>query len=211
MVDVATYAFLTTSFFFVALGVALLARYRQVSKNINASTDLGHDLWSSLEQRLKRQDERILDVMGRLEVVQARVMAGSSVHAPSALSLLPVIAPHPPPAEESPRPVMESNPAVQQPGPQESQELQQPAASIQPMDAKAELDRTEKLALSLLSGGPLATPDILKGLINQGGPRSREHAARLMKELFEKRLDSRNSTSKPFVYQLTEEGRRRLQ
>ena len=57
----------------------------------------------------------------------------------------------------------------------------------------------------------MATPDILRGLISGGGPRSREHAARLMKELYEKGLVSRNNSSKPFVYQLTEEGKRRLE
>jgi hypothetical protein len=79
------------------------------------------------------------------------------------------------------------------------------------LDRPGELDKTEKLALSLLGGGPLATPEILKGLIDGGGPRSREHAARLMKELFEKGLVSRNNSSKPFVYQLTEEGKHRLE
>jgi len=82
---------------------------------------------------------------------------------------------------------------------------------VRPSKSPAELDKTERLALSLLSEGPLATPDILKGLINKGGPRSREHAARLMKELFEKGLVSRNDSSKPFVYQLTDEGKRRLE
>jgi hypothetical protein len=208
MDDVTTYALLTVSFFFVALAVGLLAKYRQVSTRINASTDLGHDLWSSLEQRLKKQDERILDVMGRLEVIQARVMAGTAAQAPPALSQLPVVAPPPPAVDEGPPPVTEPSPIMQQP---ESQESQQPEMPVQSSKVPAELDKTERLALGLLSGGPLATPDILKGLINKGGPRSREHAARLMKELFEKGLVSRNDSSKPFVYQLTDEGKRRLE
>lgn len=211
MVDVTTYALLTASFFFGAVGVALLARYRQVSKSINASTDLGRDLWSSLEQRLKKQDERILDVMGRLEVIQARVMTSAAAQTPSPPGPLPAVVPHAPSVSEGPRPVIEPSPAAQQVGSQESRESQEPQAPAQPADSRPELDKTEKLALSLLSGGSLATPDILKGLIDKGGPRSREHAARLMKELFEKGLVSRNSSSKPFVYQLTEEGKRRLE
>lgn len=210
MDDVTTYALLTASFFFAAVAVGLLARYRQVSRNINASTDLGRDLWSSLEQRLKKQDERILDVMGRLEVIQARVVAGAAAPAPPTLSPLPVVAPYPPPAEEGSGRVTESPPIMQRPESQESQESQESEAPIQPTEGGVELDKTERLALSLLSGGPLATPDILKGLVSKGGPRSREHAARLMKELFEKGLVSRNNSSKPFVYQLTEEGKRRL-
>ena len=208
MDDVTTYALLTVSFFFVALAFGLLAKYRQVSTRINASTDLGHDLWSSLEQRLKKQDERILDVMGRLEVIQARVMAGTATQVPATLSQLPVVAPPPPAVEEGPPSVTEQIPIMQQP---ESQESQQPEAPVRPSKSPAELDKTERLALSLLSEGPLTTPDILKGLINKGGPRSREHAARLMKELFEKGLVSRNDSSKPFVYQLTDEGKRRLE
>ena len=40
--------------------------------------------------------------------------------------------------------------------------------------------------------------------------KSREHTARIMKGLFEMGLVSRNNTSKPFVYQITDEGKRRL-
>jgi len=205
MDDVTTYALLTASFFFVALGVALLARYRQVSKRINSSTDLGRDLWSSLEQRLKKQDERILDVMGRLDVIQARFVAGTAAQVPSSLGLLPVVAPRPPVVEEAAHLATGPGSVIQQP---ESRESQTPA---QPLEPPGGLDKTEKLALSLLGGGPLATPEILKGLISGGGPRSREHAARLMKELFEKGLVSRDNSTKPFVYQLTDEGKRRLE
>lgn len=211
MDDVTTYALLTASFFFVALAIGLLAKYRQVSTRINASTDLGHDLWSSLEQRLKKQDERILDVMGRLEVVQARVMAGASAQAPVTLSPLPVVTPRPPAAEGSSSPVTEVGPITQQPESQKSQESERPSGLMQVPEGGAGLDKTEKLALSLLGAGPLATPDILKGLIDKGGPKSREHAARLMKALFEKGLVSRNDSAKPFVYQLTDEGRRHLE
>lgn len=207
MDDVTTYALLVVSFFFVAVAIALLFRYRQVSQKINASTDLGHDLWSSLERRLKKQDERILDVMGRLEVIQARVMAAATAQVPAALSPLPVVAP-PTLVEERPSPVTEPRPIVQQP---ESQIAHPSQATVQSPQDDRGLDKTEKLALSLLSGGPLATPDILKRLISSGGPRSREHVARLMKDLFEKGLVVRNSASKPFVYQLTDEGKRRLE
>lgn len=205
MDDLTTYALLTVSFFFVAVAFALLFRYRQVSQKINASTDLGHDLWSSLEGRLKKQDERILDVMGRLEVVQARIMAAAVAQAPTVLSPLPQIVPPAAKSEEKPSGVTEPSPIMQQPESQESQ------APVHPPAAGVELDKTERLALSLLGGGPLATPDILKGLISSGGPRSREHAARLMKDLFSKGLVSRNDSTKPFVYQLTDEGRRHLQ
>jgi len=37
--------------------------------------------------------------------------------------------------------------------------------------------------------------------------KSREHTARTMKGLFERGLVARNDSTKPFVYQLTEEGK----
>ncbi|HEV2225289.1 MAG TPA: hypothetical protein VGR56_00630, partial [Nitrososphaerales archaeon] len=63
--DATTIALLVTSAFFVALAFGLLVRYRQLSQKIAGSSDLGHDLWDALEQRMRKQDERILDVMGR--------------------------------------------------------------------------------------------------------------------------------------------------
>jgi DNA-binding HxlR family transcriptional regulator len=76
MDTLSTYVLLTAAAFFVVLGFGLLYRYRQVSQRLTASTDLGHDLWSALEVRLNKQDERILDVMGRVEVIQSRVLQG---------------------------------------------------------------------------------------------------------------------------------------
>lgn len=193
MDDVATYALLTTSFFFVALSFALLFRYRQVSQRINASTDLGHDLWSSLEQRLKKQDERILDLMGRLEVIQARVMVAAAARVPVVLGPLPPVAPPAPVAEEKPDVGLAPGPAQ----PRELQGSQPPQGST--------LDPTQLKALDLLKDAPKSTSEIVKAL-----GKSREHTARLMKDLFEMGLVQRNASSKPFVYQLTEAGRSRL-
>ena len=208
MDDITTYALLAASFFFVALAFALLVRYRQVSQKINASTDLGHDLWSSLEQRLKKQDERILDVMGRLEVIQARVMSAAAAQAPPTLSPLPVVAPPAPaaPEEEEPEVVTEPSPAVQQPESQPSQPSQAPeAAPKEAPESGPKLDETQLAAMKLLSGTPKNTRELTDAL-----KKSREHTARIMKELFEAGLVTRNDSSKPFVYQLTDEGRRRL-
>jgi hypothetical protein len=46
--------------------------------------------------------------------------------------------------------------------------------------------------------------------VQQAIGRSREHTSRLMKKLYEYRLISRNTNSKPFKYALTETGRLRL-
>lgn len=201
MDDLTTYALLATSFFFVALSFGLLVRYRQISEKINASADLGHDLWQSLEQRLKKQDERILDMMGRLEVIQSRVLAATT-NAPSAQAT-------PPPTQTMSSPVVvpetkseiaaEANPVAQQ---FESQESQAP---IRPSGIETKLDETQLAALNLLSESPKDTRQLTDSL-----HLSREHTARVMKGLFERGLVKRDDSSKPFVYQLTDQGKRYL-
>lgn len=206
MDDITTYALLTASFFFVALALALMVRYRQVSQRINTSTDLGHDLWSSLEQRLKKQDERILDVMGRLEVIQARVMT-SAASQPQPASSLPVTATTipPPPSQEETVVAPERNPSAQQPASHESQTSQVQAPAPPSPPGELELDETQLAAMRLISENPKNTRELTDAL-----KKSREHTARIMKELFEMGFVSRNNASKPFVYQITDEGRRRL-
>lgn len=197
--DTVTLTLLASSAFFVALSFGLLLRYRRVSQRITASSDLGHDLWQALEQRMKKQDERILDMMGRLEVVQSRVMAAVAVHLPASLTPLPPLAPPAAASQEKPGGVTESGPAVQQPESQpESQRSQAPPG-------KVELDETQLAAIRLLSESPKNTRQLTDSM-----KKSREHTARVMKELFDLGLVRRNDSTKPFVYQLTDEGRRYL-
>lgn len=195
--DSVTLILLASAAFFVALSFGLLLRYRQVSQKINASSDLGRDLWSALEQRMKRQDERILDVMGRLEVVQSRVVAAAAPPEPPTMQPLPRLAPSQAPPEEKPTAVTGdsrvASPSASQP---ESQ-----ASQLVPEDVQ--LDETQLAAIKLLGSKPRSTREITD-LIGK----SREHTARVMKGLFEMGLVRRNDTTKPFVYQLTDEGRR---
>jgi hypothetical protein len=197
--DATTLALLVSAAFFVALAFGLLLRYRQVSQKISASSDLGHDLWSALEQRMKKQDERILDMYGRLEVIQSRVLAATAPHEPPVMPPLPTLTPTPAPEEEKPKPVTEPRPALQQSKPvTESQTSQVVTPQLQ-------LDETELTAIRLLAESPKNTRQITDSL-----KKSREHTARVMKELFEWGLVRRNDTTKPFVYQLTDQGRRYL-
>jgi CRP-like cAMP-binding protein len=202
MVDVITLALLAAAFFFVALSFALLVRYRQVSERINVSTDLGRDLWSSLEQRLKKQDERILDMMGRVEVIQSRVMTAASTQAALAGSGPPPAPPVVPQVEVETSQSHVSGLAVQQP---ESQESQLSQAAPPSSAVVSDLDETQLAALKLLSEVPKNTRQLTDAL-----GKSREHTARIMKGLFESGLVKRNDSSKPFVYELTDEGRSRL-
>lgn len=202
MVDVTTVVLLATSFFFVALSFALLVRYRQVSERINASTDLGRDLWSSLEERLKKQDARILDMMGRVEVIQSRVMAASAALAAGTPSTMASVAPVALQSEGAPIESHTTSLPAQQPESQESHPSQAPAVGSTPPQG---LDETQLAAMRLLSEAAKNTRQLTDAL-----GKSREHTARIMKALFESGLVRRNDTSKPFVYELTEEGRRRL-
>jgi len=197
--DAVSVTLLATAAFFVALSLGLLIRYRQVSQKISASSDLGRDLWAALEQRMRKQDERILDMMGRLEVVQSRVLAPTAAHPPVALPPFPPLEPSSVSREEKASGVMEPTPALQQPASQPESQISQLAP------AELQLDETQLAAIKLLSEGSRNTRQITDSL-----GKTREHTARVMKELFEWGLVRRNDSTKPFVYQLTDEGRRFL-
>jgi len=189
MADVTLVLAVAFSGFFVALSFGLLLRYRQVSQRINESNDLGRDLWSALEQRMKKQDERILDMMGRLEVIQMRF-------------------------SESPSPSLQTNPLPS--ASQSSKITDRPRVTklerdvmqigdISQITSQVTLDDTELAVIKLLGAKPRSSVEI-KELIGK----SREHAARLMKTLYDGELVSRDSSKKPFVYQLTDIGRKYL-
>jgi len=217
-------------------------RYRQVSKQIAASNDLGRDLWEALESRLKKQDERVLDMMGKVEVIQLRVLTQAPLTKSKNVTL----------EEETVFPSQESQKAMQQITSQattlQSQVVTELRQAIENRIGKQDelimniLDRLESIQsrliearntssqisattlqstrvrssgstekvpendlVALLSNGPLTSVGIREhfGI-------SREHAARVLKGLFDRNLVVRNDSRKPFVYELTETGRRRL-
>jgi predicted HTH transcriptional regulator len=177
--------------FFAVLAIVFLARYRQLSARISASSDLGKELWDSLEARLKVQDERILDVMTRLEVIQARTIerARQAGFPPapretySTLSQMPTLT-------EAPRPA-QIQPMMEQPTPVRAR-----------VKKRGGPDSAEMKALRFLSEGPRTSVEIMN-LTDL----SREHAARVMKDLFDRALVVRDDSHKPFVYQITEAGK----
>ncbi len=164
---------------FLVLSAFLLVRFRTHSKDLAASSDIGRSLFSALETRLKKQDERILDVMARMEVLQSRV--------------------------SQPRPLVDAPPPKPiDPSMSEAIGMFQPSIGRgERIIASRSLEPTEKVVLQLLSQRPHTSVEI-KALISK----SREHTARLMKNLFERGLVVRNDAKKPFLYQITEQGRR---
>jgi DNA-binding MarR family transcriptional regulator len=197
--DLVTVVLLAAMGFFVALAAGLLVRYRQASQKITASSDLGHDLWRALEQRMKKQDERILDVMARLEVVQSRVLAAAAAQAPISPPPAPFPGPRPQPPPEAVTGVMPLSPAGR------LAESQPESHASRVSVPEARLDETQLRVVGLLAESPKNTRQLTDAM-----GMSREHTARLMKELFEAGIVSRNDTTKPFVYQLTDGGRRYL-
>lgn len=203
MVDYTEVALLASSTFFAVLSFSLLYRYRQVSQQMKESTDMGRDLWQALEQRMRKQDERILDVMARFDVVQSRVMLAQAQphHSPSAAS-----ASEPVPGVSSPQPAPEIRDldvtpvqaSLPQSQPPSQVESQAPPGTLQ-------LDETQLKAIQLLSSGDLNTRKITDAL-----GKSREHTARVMKSLFEHGLVTRDDSKKPFVYRLTDLGKKQL-
>ena len=178
MSDLLDLAAIVLSAFFVVLAAALLLRYQQASRRLSESAELNHDLWRAMEERLKKQDERIVDIMARQEVIQARVLS----EAPHRVVMPREITP--------PQQVTYVQP----------QKVPRVVTRVQP-----EADDTQKAIIKLLESGAKSTIQV-----KQAMGLSREHTARMMKLLFDEGLVTRDDSAKPFVYQLTDEGRRRL-
>lgn len=190
--DYEVLAAMAVTAFFAVLAILMLARYRRLSTRITASSDLGKELWDSLETRLRVQDERILDVQTRLEVLQERTVekarqAGyrpAPQQAYSTLSRPPTVTEAPPPSQVPqvgrPRPTTR----IRKPGGPESAEMK---------------------ALRYLSESPRTSVEI-RDLTTL----SREHAARVMKDLYDRGLVVRDDSHKPFVYQITDAGKNYL-
>ncbi len=163
---------------FLVLSAFLLVRLRTISKDYTASSDIGRSLLTALEARLKKQDERILDVMARTEVLQSRAsQPRSQVEA------------------SSPKPIDTKSEVIGM--------VQPPIGRQERIIVPRSLEPTEKTILQLLSQRPRTSVEI-KTMVSK----SREHTARLMKNLFERGLVVRNDAKKPFLYQITERGRR---
>lgn len=193
--------------FFVAMAFGLLFRYREVSERIRTSTDIGRDLWNALELRMKKQDERILDVMTRIEVLQSRVLAlqTSPDRTPVVGVSLPgsIVNQDPGSGAEQASQSSSMQREMQQPESREFQVGSRPLVASNSIELSNRLDDTQIAAVRLLSVKPMDTREITNAL-----RKSREHTARIMKELFEMGLVARRTSEKPFIYELTEDGRR---
>jgi len=73
---------------------------------------------------------------------------------------------------------------------------------VRMVTGSAESTETEERVLRFLAQGPRTSAQIKEEV-----GRSREHTARLMKALFDRRLVTRDDRTRPYVYEITETGR----
>jgi hypothetical protein len=172
----------------VVLLVSVMRRYRRVQGKVEESLDIGEELSSALEQRLRKQDERIIDMMARLDVLQSRSLQADIPSEAAAINAASETSQAASQSVVTPEPPVLNVPSV-------IKEKDLPPAP--------QLDTTERTVLQLLLDRPRTSVEI-KSLVNK----SREHTARLMKSLFERFLVERDDSKKPYVYRITEKGRR---
>jgi predicted transcriptional regulator len=163
----------------------LLSKYTTLVRDANKSTDLAKNLWDAMNARLITQDTRIVDLMAKVEVYSVR----NSGKLPSPSTGFPAA-----------RDAAQSISRVEQ---QSSQQISQPSSLSGQPERKSE--ETEMEILRVLMEGP-KTSNQIREIIG----RSREHTGRLMKALFGRGLVVRNDRNKPYVYEVTEAGRRYL-
>jgi predicted transcriptional regulator len=209
---------LSSSAFFVILSLGLLYRYKQVSSFAASAADIGRNLWFALEATTKKQDERIVDLMARVEVLQSKLHEGAQQSVGQGSVGVRKIVSGPASTTTSPRPeggdMNQASPAVESVTQSQQEvttsQLNDTVSQTFQSQPALDLDNTHKVALGILRDGPLDTMKIRKVLSEQTNVSSREHTARVMKQLFEMGLVSRSDQRKPFTYELTDEGRKHI-
>jgi hypothetical protein len=167
---------------------SLLSRYSRMVKEADKSSRLAKDVWDSMNSRFAVVDARIIDLMAKTDILSSK----ASLEVPAAVGQVRV----PSPAMTNPVSSSSSNP------PTARQPMPVVVNQAQPRRTLNENTDTEVRVLRLLVDGPKSSAEI-KALVG----RSREHTARMMKDLFERGLVVRNDRNKPYVYEITESGR----
>lgn len=166
----------------LVLLIATLVRYRAAVEDAGKSAQLAKDLWDSMNTRLSVQDARIIDLTAKVEVYSVR-------KAPTAAS--------------APRPPAPQTQNLASPTPRAAESAPLPATRLSQGPESGEQRETQILAA--LASGPKSSREI-KQIIDK----TREHTARLMKNLYDRGLVVRNDRNKPYVYEITEAGRNYL-
>jgi hypothetical protein len=172
-----------------------LIKYRTLTSDAIKSTQLAKNIYDAMNSRFSVMDTRIIDMMAKVEIYSAQSASRTPRQAASTQTRT-VQAPSQPPSSVNLSP------------PSQTSQVSQPVAS-QTSQVTSGSDHTrdvEGQILRSLADGPKTSNDI-KAVIDK----SREHTARLMKILYGKGLVVRNDRNKPYVYEITDAGRRYLE
>jgi hypothetical protein len=172
-----------------------LIKYRTLTSDSTKSTQLAKNIWDAMNSRLSVMDTRIIDMMAKVEIYSAQSASRTPKQAASTQT-------------RSVQPPSQSPPSVDLRVPSQTSQASQvqPSQILQVTSTSDHSRDVEGLILRSLADGPRTSNDI-KQVIDK----SREHTARLMKILFGKGLVVRNDRNKPYVYEITEAGRRYLE
>jgi len=169
---------------------AFLARYRALTSDVAKSSQLAKNIWDAMNSRLSVMDARIIDAMAKAEIHSAqssRDDKGRSV-------------------------MMEGKRSAPLGAPSAlvgARIMSQTSRASQDVEAKGSSQPNQEIEVQILQSlveGPKKSSEIKQKI-----DRSREHTARLMKTLFERGLVVRNEGNRPYVYEITEGGRRYLE
>lgn len=116
--------------FFIVASVMLLSRYRNLVERVERASGIIEGLWESIESRLHKQDERILELAMKYDVIATRQASQSLGKKQS--------------YEESKKKVAAAG----------------EAASIEPSTSRSQTDSTERIVLNLLSQRPMTSVEI---------------------------------------------------
>jgi predicted transcriptional regulator len=178
------YVIVASAAVIVAAAVILAAslyRYQKLVDEAAKSSRLAKDVWDSVNSRFSVVDARIIDLMVKTEVISSKL--GTTQQSPE-LRLQPTV------KSVDAGPVGSSSMVARK--------------AVSSEAAKEYIGRTETelKVLRFLVEGPKTSAQI-KDVIGK----SREHTARLLKILFERGLVIRNDKNKPYVYEITDNGR----
>lgn len=177
---------------------ALLSKYRALVRQAEKSADLAKDVWDSMNSRLTTQDTRIIDIMAKLEVYSARQGPQPATPAKSP----PAAITPPRSASRVAQPVQWASQPVSPLPPGASAAI--PESAITTKAAEITKETRQTILMTLLEGPKTANQ--IRDVLDM----TREHTGRLMKALYGQGLVARNEQNKPYVYVITDAGRRYL-
>ena len=154
----------------VFVSLFFLFRYGLIARrSISEQRDVGdivRTIMDSLDKKLNRYDERIIDLLYRIDLLEARNVGSSDTQRTDERSIK---------VRNVNRPII------------------------------IDITATELSVLGLLLNGPMNSIEVQRVL-----GKSREHVARIMKDVFEGGYVLRDESKKPFVYRLTDMGRSKV-